>query len=62
MKSRKIKVSFYVTIKTDATDEQIQDWIEYELEGGMMKSSHPLSNQSLEPDPFTIDFDFCCGD
>lgn len=47
----RFKVEFEVEIEDDiATDEQIEEWLRFELnDNGKMASSNPLSNQIVEP-------------
>ena len=37
----KITVEFDVEVPEEATTEQIQEWLDYELGGGSMKSDNP---------------------
>ena len=56
---RDITVSFQLKITVDdATDEQIQEWLEFELgANGRMDGNNPLSSQALEADSFSVGFE-----
>lgn len=53
-----IKVSFVLKIKEDATDEEIQGWLEFELgTNGRLDGNNPLIKQSIEAESFSVEFD-----
>lgn len=54
---RKIEVSFTVSVPAHLTDEQIQEWLDFELHArGSMSLENPLSSESIEADSFSVEF------
>ncbi|MGL5536747.1 hypothetical protein [Aeromonas sp. Y311-2] len=55
---REIKVSFTTSVPDDATDEQVQEWLEFELNAsGGMSGENPLSSNPIEADSFSVEFE-----
>lgn len=55
---REIKVSFTASVPDDATDEQVQEWLEFELNArGCMPVENPLSSNPIEADSFSVEFE-----
>lgn len=45
--SRVIKASFHFALPTPATEAQIEEWVKFELGGGTLSGSNPLSDHEL---------------
>ena len=55
--TKTIEVKFETELPVEATDQQIQKWLEYVLGAtGGIKSSNPLSDYGLEALFFSVDF------
>ena len=55
---REIQVSFKTTVPDDATNEQVQEWLEFELNArGGMSGENPLSSNPIEADSFSVEFE-----
>lgn len=55
---REIKVSFTTSVPDGVSDEQIQEWLEFELHAnGEMSLKNPLSSEPIEADSFSVDFE-----
>ena len=58
MEMREIQVSFKTTVPDDATNEQVQEWLEFELNArGGMSGENPLSSNPIEADSFSVEFE-----
>jgi hypothetical protein len=54
----RIKVEFELEIPDNISDDDITEWLEFELNAnGRMKTTNPLHRTLLEPNPFTVDWD-----
>jgi len=57
LKMRNINVQFSVDVPDDATDEQIQEWLNFELgASGRMSMSNPCEG-SIDADSFSVEFE-----
>lgn len=55
---REIKVSFTTSVPDGVSDEQIQEWLEFELHAnGEMSLKNPLSSEPIEADSFSVEFE-----
>jgi hypothetical protein len=52
---REVEVSFKAYVPVEATDEEIEQWIEFELSGGSMPQSNPLSRHAVEARDVQVD-------
>jgi hypothetical protein len=49
-----IKVEFETSVPDDVKDSDIQEWLNFSLEGGGMKCSNPLSDREINAN--NVDF------
>lgn len=42
-----ISVRFETTVMDDATEQEIEEWLYFELKAGSIKVSNPLANKEL---------------
>lgn len=45
---KQIHVSFYVDLPVNATEEQVREWVKFQLRVGSVQIANPLSNHDLE--------------
>lgn len=57
---RTVEVSFSALVPVDATDEEIEEWVEYELHAqSSIHNANPLSSHALEAHHVEIDIEDC---
>ena len=53
----KIRITFDAIVPTDASDEEIAEWLDFELGANECLSlENPLSEHELEAEPFSVDW------
>lgn len=51
---RKITVTFDTTVPESATDEQISEWLRFNLSGGSCRLDNPLNDRDIEANWLSI--------
>ena len=55
--TKKITVTFTCNVNHDATDDEIQSWLEFNLNANGRLDNSVISNDSLDANPFSVNFD-----
>lgn len=56
--ARRINVSFKLDVPDGTSDDDIQEWLEFELNAnGRISGSNPLAGAPLEPVNFSVDWE-----
>ncbi len=51
-----IEVKMTINVPVEATDDEIQEWLDFHLIGGRLNLGNPLSDHDAEARTFSIDF------
>lgn len=54
---RKIKVKFTALIDECVSDDEIQEWLDFNLVGGSVSNKNPLNDLDIEAQPFSVEFE-----
>ena len=49
---KRIEVRFFVEVPEEASEEQVREWVQFELHNACIQTANPLSNHDMEAEGY----------